>query len=264
MSTATPHMAIHSDTIVRVLSIITCVLILISIGGQWWKFTFGGSQAKMLIQFFNLDHERNIPTFFSVFLLFLAALLLAFIARFNHAQIQLHTSKWIILACSFLYSWLLTKHSRFTKDSFRHSELSWVKTILTFFTLPGSVPESSWFWYLPCIFWNFWSTCQKDSKNPFFDCCHTLYRWCTRPWTHWRLSRRKIWRRKSDLQSHHHCRGRPGIIGACLLHPSLVEILRVTLQIRVVCVWIDRHRLLRCPPNSRSVFRFSSSMHHTV
>ena len=103
MSTTTPHMAINSNTIIKALSIITCALIVISIGGQLWKFTFGGDQAKMFIQFFNLDHERNIPTFFSVFLLFFVALILAFIARLNHVQKQPHSSKWIMLSCGFVF-----------------------------------------------------------------------------------------------------------------------------------------------------------------
>lgn len=103
MSTTTPHLAINSNTIIKVLSIITCVLILISIGGQWWKFTYGDHHVKALIQFFNLDHERNIPTFFSVFLLFFVAVLLSFIAKFNYAHMQPHTSKWVILACGFVF-----------------------------------------------------------------------------------------------------------------------------------------------------------------
>lgn len=54
------------------------------------------------VPLFDVDHEKNIPTFFSVVLLLIAALLLAVITRLKQNQSAPHASKWAILTAGFM------------------------------------------------------------------------------------------------------------------------------------------------------------------
>ena len=51
---------------------------------------------------FNVDEERNIPTYFSMLLMIFIASLLAFIATLNSKLGLPHVSKWVVLSCGFL------------------------------------------------------------------------------------------------------------------------------------------------------------------
>ncbi len=103
MKTVDNQISFNPAAIVRILGVIAFLLILAGIGGQLLRFAYGEDFLRMLVLFFHLDHERNIPTFFSVLLILFAALLLALIAVLNAKQKLPHVSKWIILSCGFMY-----------------------------------------------------------------------------------------------------------------------------------------------------------------
>lgn len=85
----------------RALAGLAFVLILAGIGSQWMRIARGHENVGAAVHFFNLDGERNLPTFFAVLLLLFASLLLAVIARLEVKQPQL-ASKWTILSTGFL------------------------------------------------------------------------------------------------------------------------------------------------------------------
>jgi hypothetical protein len=94
---------LNPSTITRALGAVAFFLVLASIGGQLSKFLLGHGYVKGLVPLFDLDSERNVPTFFSVLLLIFAALLLAFIAVLNGRRESSDVSKWTILSFGFLY-----------------------------------------------------------------------------------------------------------------------------------------------------------------
>lgn len=94
-------MSLGSSAIVSALGLIALFLVIVSTGGQFLKFVFGYERLSGLIPFVYVDHERNIPTYFSVILLLLVALLLVFITVLNKKQAVPHTSKWAVLSFGF-------------------------------------------------------------------------------------------------------------------------------------------------------------------
>lgn len=90
------------SAIVRVLVATAAFLILASLAGLFSTYGLGHGSLKGLVWLFDLDQERNIPTFFSVLLLLFATLLLAVIAVLKWTQKAPHVSKWVILSCGFL------------------------------------------------------------------------------------------------------------------------------------------------------------------
>lgn len=101
-------MAYHDDislkrrTIVRVLTTITCFLLIASVAGQLAKYGFGYDVPHELIRLFYVDTEGNIPTFFSSFLLLFASLLLALISVIKKMSSDVSWRRWAILALGFL------------------------------------------------------------------------------------------------------------------------------------------------------------------
>jgi cellulose synthase/poly-beta-1,6-N-acetylglucosamine synthase-like glycosyltransferase len=87
----------------RILGAVAFLLVLLSIGGQFSKFMLGHAFLKGLVPLFYVDVEQNIPTYFSVFLILFAALLLAVIAILNGKERIPHVSKWVILSFGFLF-----------------------------------------------------------------------------------------------------------------------------------------------------------------
>lgn len=77
-------------------------LVLASITGQFLKFALGHDTLRRLILLFYIDAEQNIPTYYSVLLMLIAALLLAVIAILNAKQTVPHVAKWAILSFGFL------------------------------------------------------------------------------------------------------------------------------------------------------------------
>lgn len=103
MRMAINQISLNPSAIARVLGAVAFLLVFASIGGQLARFVFGHNYVKGLVPLFDVDGEQNIPTFFSVLLMFFAALLLAVIALLNGKQTTPHVSKWAILSFGFLF-----------------------------------------------------------------------------------------------------------------------------------------------------------------
>jgi hypothetical protein len=86
----------------RMLGAVAFILVLLSIGGQFSKFMLGHAFLNGLVPLFYVDTEQNIPTYFSVFLILIAASLLAVIAILTGKQRIPNVSKWVILSFGFL------------------------------------------------------------------------------------------------------------------------------------------------------------------
>ncbi len=97
------QISFSSATIIRILNALTFLLILASTAGQFLKFSFGEDYLKRLVLLVHLDHEHNIPTYFSVLLMLFAALILALIFEFNRKQKAPHVWKWAILSFGFIF-----------------------------------------------------------------------------------------------------------------------------------------------------------------
>jgi hypothetical protein len=89
--------------VARVLGAVAFLLVLASIGGQLSKYLLGHDVVYGLVPLFDVDREGNIPTLFSVLLLFCAALLLTVITVLKKKSREPDVSKWTILALGFLY-----------------------------------------------------------------------------------------------------------------------------------------------------------------
>lgn len=97
------QISLNPSVIARILGLIIGLLIIASIMGQVSTFVFGHSTVKGLVPLFNLNSERNIPTFFSMLLLLLSSLLLTLITLLHWQQRIPSVSKWAILSCGFFF-----------------------------------------------------------------------------------------------------------------------------------------------------------------
>ena len=93
---------LNPSAVARVLGAVAFLLVLASIGGQLAKYLLGHERGYGLIPLFYVDAEQNIPTVFSVLLLFSAALLLAVITVLKNRQRDPDISRWAVLAAGFL------------------------------------------------------------------------------------------------------------------------------------------------------------------
>lgn len=93
----------NPSAIARALGLVAFFLVLASIGGQLSKFMLEHDYLKGFVPLFNVDNERNIPTFFSVLLMIFAALLLSLIAMLNSKRKAPHVQKWIVLSIGFIF-----------------------------------------------------------------------------------------------------------------------------------------------------------------
>lgn len=84
------------------LAAVTLLLVLLSIGGQFSKYLLGHDTLTELAPLFYVDQEHNIPTYFSVLLILIAASLLGIIAKIISKQRLPHGSKWALLSFGFL------------------------------------------------------------------------------------------------------------------------------------------------------------------
>jgi hypothetical protein len=97
------QIVLNSSVVARALGAVAFLLVLASIGGQLTKYLLGHDTVYGLVRLFDLDEEQNIPTLFSVLLLFCAALLLTIITVLKKKQKDPDVSKWAILAFGFLF-----------------------------------------------------------------------------------------------------------------------------------------------------------------
>lgn len=91
------------SAITRTLWAVAALLVLASIGGQLAKYWLGYDDPLGLVPLFYVAKEKNIPTLYSMFLLFSAASLLALIAVDEKRRGTRDVSKWAVLAAGFLY-----------------------------------------------------------------------------------------------------------------------------------------------------------------
>jgi len=84
-----------------ILGAVVLLLLLLSVAGQFATYVVEHAFLTELAPLFYVDQEHNIPTYFSVLLILLAAFLLVIIARNKGGQRLPHASKWMILAFGF-------------------------------------------------------------------------------------------------------------------------------------------------------------------
>lgn len=94
---------VNSSALSRALLVVVAVLLVAHLAGQYCKYELGHERLFGLVPFFNMDHEHNVPAFFSMLLLLFAALLLAVVALVNRARAGSYNSRWWMLALGFLY-----------------------------------------------------------------------------------------------------------------------------------------------------------------
>jgi hypothetical protein len=86
----------------KALAAIAFLLVLASIGGQLCKYGLKSAARDGLINLLYVNAEGNLPTLFSVLLLFCAAVLLIAITVLEKNQKRPDASRWALLAISFL------------------------------------------------------------------------------------------------------------------------------------------------------------------
>ncbi len=84
--------------ITRALAGAAILLVLLSVAGQLWFHLTPRESPWGIVGFFNVDFEMNLPTFFSVLVLLLAALLLAIIAILKRQARAPYVFHWGLLA----------------------------------------------------------------------------------------------------------------------------------------------------------------------
>lgn len=111
----TNQISLNSFLIARVLGTVACLLVVVSIGWQGVAYWTGHDSIYGLVPLFYVDAERNIPTFFSTFLLLFSALLLTVIAMLQRNQKATYVLHWATLALGFLLmaaDEILSQHER--------------------------------------------------------------------------------------------------------------------------------------------------------
>ena len=111
------QITLNPFVITRTLGALAFLIVLFSIAGQFSKHILGHDVLKGFVSLFYVDHEQNIPTFFSVLLLLFASSLLAIITLLEVKLRAPHASKWAILSFGFLcmaYDEAFSVHERLT------------------------------------------------------------------------------------------------------------------------------------------------------
>ena len=97
------QISINRHTIVHTLATVIALLLTASLLGQISRYEFGRDHLFGFVQLFNVDGERNIPTFFTVMLAFSAVLLLTVIGFANKARGNKDSRYWFALAAGFAF-----------------------------------------------------------------------------------------------------------------------------------------------------------------
>ena len=97
------HINLNPTKIASVLAVIATLLVVASIAGQFSKYMLGHDYLMGFVPLFNVDQERNIPTFFSVFLMLIIVFILVAITIQNRMQGKEHSVSWAILAFGFMF-----------------------------------------------------------------------------------------------------------------------------------------------------------------
>lgn len=96
-------MLLNASAINKTLIVITAILISANSIVLYLKFGLGMKNIDSLVELFNLDIERNIPTFYSTLLLLISASLLMVITKHVKANSRDHLLQWTALTIGFLF-----------------------------------------------------------------------------------------------------------------------------------------------------------------
>ena len=94
---------VRPGRVLRTLLVVIAVLAALSLLGQSVRFFLGYERALGFVPEFSVDHENNIPTYFSTVLLLGAALLLGVITHVVRRTQQAFPRHWLGLSCIFVY-----------------------------------------------------------------------------------------------------------------------------------------------------------------
>lgn len=97
------QISINRHAIVSTLATVIALLLAASLLGQISRYEFGHDHVFGFVQLFNVDGERNVPTFFTVILAFSAVLLLAVIGFAGKARGNKDSRYWFALAAGFAF-----------------------------------------------------------------------------------------------------------------------------------------------------------------
>ena len=95
--------SISPKQLVTALSLIVVFLVFAHVVGLIFRFGFGHPSVYTLVPLFDLNIEKNVPTFYSSLTLLLSAWLLLVIAMEKLASHQPFAKHWLMLALIFLY-----------------------------------------------------------------------------------------------------------------------------------------------------------------
>jgi hypothetical protein len=85
------------------LLVVAAGLMFLSVTGHALQFFFGRDRFIELVRLINLGGEQNLPTWYTSVILFMSALLLAYIAKRRHHRDRAYTRHWQFLALIFAY-----------------------------------------------------------------------------------------------------------------------------------------------------------------
>lgn len=97
------QISLKPSSIACVLGTVAFLLVLAHAGTQLAFYLIDHENISGLVTLFNLDKEKNIPTFFSTFLLLFAALLLGVITILKRNQTASYVSHWALLSFGFFF-----------------------------------------------------------------------------------------------------------------------------------------------------------------
>lgn len=96
------QLRIRCGLVVKRLLLAVALIDLAYLLTQWLRFSWHIRPEVYLIRFFDVDAEATLPTFFSVILLLIASLLLAWVAAEQSARRRPMVLQWAGLACAFV------------------------------------------------------------------------------------------------------------------------------------------------------------------
>jgi len=97
------QISINRHTVAHALATVIALLLAASLLGQISRYMFGHDSVYGLVQLFNVDGERNVPTFFTVMLAFCAVLLLTTIGLASRGREKNDSRYWFALAAGFAF-----------------------------------------------------------------------------------------------------------------------------------------------------------------
>lgn len=97
------RISINRQAVGQTLAVLVALLLGMSMLGQISRFEFGHDYVFGLVQLFNVDGERNIPTFFTVMVALSSAALLAVIGIGSKGHEKNDSRYWFALATGFVF-----------------------------------------------------------------------------------------------------------------------------------------------------------------